>query len=364
MGKANEPRTPEREGMVVRLPKAREFSIQDWRDFLKTVQGRLIIYSLFFALYFFTYASPLLAWDYDVIDGVRVIENQVITEQVIIDGSSWNGAIIRNNIFRNQPGQALQIKNVSNVTALQIKNVSNVTVENNEFTGMQMQAILLGSNQTGTNNVIIKNNYFHDMPYHGIHAQEPNTNLQVLNNTFINVTIAADGDKRHAIYIKGPGFLIEGNRIEEVADGHGISVRTAGTVRGNWIEGAFEYGIAYFSDASTSGNGTLIIEGNVCVNNGLGGIKYDYAAGSTVKISKGITRFNTLVDNNLGIWLESGFGSTQFEVYGNIVVESSQNYADFDTEPRLCALSRPAISHQFRLSGAKLCPKRFWNASL
>src|SRR4030042_3648161 len=52
---------------------------------------------------------------FKIVDGVRVVENQVFTSTLEINGQEWDGAIIRNNLFRNQTGKGIQVSNVYNL---------------------------------------------------------------------------------------------------------------------------------------------------------------------------------------------------------------------------------------------------------
>ena len=217
-----------------------------------------------------------------------------------------------------------------------IKDVHNLTIENNEFYGQLNNAIKLAHYQTrGTDNVIIQNNYFHDTQYTAVFVREPNTNTKVLNNVFERVTTVMYGPKQHAIYIKGPGFLVEGNVIIDVPDGHGISVRTSGIVRGNFVKNALENGINYYSDSPEMGNGELIIENNVVIGNNDGGIEFNGASTGGQVINRAIVRFNTFVNNNTGIRIQDDLPSVQFELYGNIIVEENGNYYEVEVPPIL-----------------------------
>ena len=274
------------------------------------------------------------ACTYSVINGVRVMENQVCTETVTIDGSAWSGGIIRNNVFKNQSSFGLAVKNLNNLT-----------IENNEFYGMQNNGISVRETQTvGTDNVIIQNNYFHDMPNSGIYVGEPNTNTKILNNVFRNVGSNAQASVRqHGLYVKGPGFLVEGNTIDGVASANGISVRTAGIVRSNYVTNVADAGIKYFSDSNDIGNGLLIIENNVVVNNEGNGVGLIYSADYGTPINSIVVRFNTCVNNTLGVWIE-GFSQMHLEVYGNIIVESNGNYTSFDITPAVNTMNLKSTS--------------------
>lgn len=259
---------------------------------------------------------------YKIINGVRIVENQTFTSTLTIDGSGWDGAIIRNNIFRNQTGSGIYISNVYNLT-----------IENNEFYGMKSFAIKLRSTQVrGTDNVIIQKNYFHDMPATSILSEEPNKNLQILNNYFRNVATDVNATTdQHAMYLKGPDVKVKGNTIDGVPDANGISIRTSGTVRGNLVKNVARDGIKYYSNSLEKGNGTLTIECNVVEMSAHGGIAF--SAGDGVKIDRAIVRFNTLVNNQKAMWIYENLDSVDFQIYGNLVVEPSGDYFSFVKYP-------------------------------
>jgi hypothetical protein len=281
------------------------------------------------SLIFISFILPVKiihAWSYEEIDGVRIIQNQVFEGETLdISGSVWDGAIIRENIFKNTDEQQI---------ALYIKDTRNVLIEKNEFFEMKYFAILLTSLSVqtwGTDNITIKDNYFHDTLYTCIHAVEPNKNVKIIDNVFENIAMSpSTAIHAHAIYLRGPDFLIEGNTINKVGNSEGISVRSSGVVRGNWIENANRYGIEYFSDSEINGNGVLIIENNVVTNCRNAGIIFD--SGKHIGIDQAIVRFNTLVNNNRGysyeIWIYE-LEEVDFQIYGNIIVDSKENYFSY-----------------------------------
>ena len=267
---------------------------------------------------------------FKIINGVRVIENHYIAKTLIIAGKDWNGTIIRNNVFSGQRG-----------IGLVVSDVQNIVIENNEFYGMQDKALKLKSDQKrGTSNVVIKGNYFHDISEIALFVGEPNANTKILNNRFVNV--ATDASRKyprnypkHAIYIKGPNFIVEGNRISGVTDSHGISIRNSGLVRGNFVEGCAEYGIKYYSDSKTKGNGMLFVENNVVVNNGSAGIGASFSERG-ISIEKMIIRFNTIVNNGktgIGLYENLRSSDIDFHIYGNIIIQNNKIYYNLGVEP-------------------------------
>jgi hypothetical protein len=302
---------------VVRLPNASHTGILCFSE--------EVIHNIYFwaLLLFFFFVSSLpvrASCNYTVENGIRIMENQTCTDSITIEGAAWSNGIIRNNIFKNQ-----------NSYGMQIGDLTNLVIEDNEFFGMSNNAIKLRSTQTvGTTNVIIRNNDFHDMPASAILTGEPNVGVKILNNTFTNVGNEPDtGLNQHGIYLKGPDYLVEGNVFDGIANSNGVSVRTAGVVRGNLIKNANKRAIKYYSDSNSVGTGLLVIENNVCVSNDGGGLAIEEGAGT--KITKAVLRFNTLVNNTQGVWVGPNMGGLQIEIYGNIIVESNADYYLFDS---------------------------------
>lgn len=256
--------------------------------------------------------------------GVRIIENHTFTSTVDIDGEVWNGAIIRNNTFTCKDGFGLHISNVRDLT-----------IEGNRFENIERNAIKLRSeNNAGTSGILIRNNVFRDINHTAILAAEQNTGLRIIGNTFTNVAKVTSGEKQHAMYLKGPGFLVEGNTIDGVVDATGISIRTSGTVRGNIVRNATEDGIKYYSNSDTKGDGLVVIEGNVVYNNKHGGISMDNGIGPLV--DRIVVRFNTLVNNTNGIIVDDGMAPVDIRIYGNLIEENSgSNYLMLEVTPSL-----------------------------
>lgn len=265
---------------------------------------------------------------FKVINGVRVIENQIFTRRVAIEGAKWDGAIIRNNIFMNTKNEALDIRDTRNIL-----------IENNEFAGVKTFAILMSSLKVqtwGTDNVTIKGNHFYDTGYGAIHTEAPHKNIKIINNTFKNIAMDPK-NLTHAMYLKGPDFLVEGNTIDGVGK-IGISPRSSGIIRGNRIANAGLFGIGYWANSNDKGNGILIIENNVVINSSKHNIKFG-GDRPYPKIDRAIVRFNTLVHNKKssiykkGIYIDENLEKSDFQIYGNIIINSKKDYFHYRTKP-------------------------------
>ena len=253
--------------------------------------------------------------NYQVVNGVRIVENQTINATLTIDGEEWTGAIIRNNLFTGQ----LE-------TGLHISNASDLTIDGNEFTEIGSYAIKLRDyNNDGAHNAVIVNNHFHDLAMTPILIGEPNYWTQITGNRFHHVATSTAGNKQHAMYVKGPGYLIEGNLIDTVVDANGISIRTAGTVRNNIIKNVNRDGIKYYSNSSKKGDGSLVIEGNLVLDSGHGGIVF--ANGKKALVDKVVVRFNTAINTYRALRLYEDLDAVHFSVYGNLFVEASGKYS-------------------------------------
>lgn len=267
--------------------------------------GTVILFLLAMAAEILAQNSSLIP--YKIIRGVRVIENRIFTTTLTIQGSAWDGAVIQNNVFRGVKGIGLDLRDVRHLKVLR-----------NEFSGIESYAIRLKSVQTrGTDHVLIEGNFFRDIGGDAILSGEPNTNLRIIRNDFRNAALNRKGPRRHALYLKGPGFLVERNTIQGVASANGISVRTSGIVRGNFVRGAAGAGVKYHSSSKMKGDGTLVIENNMLVDNREGGL--EFSAGDGVKVGSVVVRFNTLVKNGKGIFVDAGLREIEFRFYGNTI---------------------------------------------
>lgn len=244
-------------------------------------------------------------------DGVRVVTGNDFAVTIEIDGAEWNNAIIRENTFAGQTEFGMEIANVSGLR-----------IENNTFSGISRNAIKLKDwDNTGANNVTIIGNRFSSMAQTPILVGLPNRGVRIIDNHFDDVAWSTDGERQHAMYIKAPGYLIEGNVINTVRGANGISVRTAGVVRRNWITNVAEDGIKYYADQPDKGDGLLLIENNVVLNSQHGGIGFDAAAGAPV--DHAVVRFNTLVNNYRSLRFDPDVSLIKFTIYGNLLVEPS-----------------------------------------
>lgn len=241
-------------------------------------------------------------------DGRRILENQTITAKLDIEGKEWNNSIIRNNVFKNQKGYALHVRDVENLV-----------IENNEFLGMRDNAIKLRSWQSwGTRNVLIRNNFFHDMPSTAIFSGEPNIETKIIHNLFVNVANDPHSTpNQHGIYLKGPDFLVDGNTIDNVRNANGISVRTAGIIRNNFIRRAAKGGINYYSDSTKKGSGNLVIENNLILFPGQFGI--GFSKGDGTPIDQAAVHSNLIIGTRPGIFISS-FLTIFFQASHNIFI--------------------------------------------
>lgn len=252
----------------------------------------------------------------------RVIEDQLFTHTLNLKGAEWDGTVVRNNRFQGQANQGIVIGDVTDIL-----------IEGNLFQATGRNAIKLKDDQSrGSRNIIIRDNEFRDSPATAILVGEPNRQVQILDNRFENVGWNRSGNKQHAIYVKAPGTLVERNHINGVPGAHGISMRTAGVVRGNQVTNAYEAGIKYYASAQDTGNGLLLIENNLVTGCGKAGIAF--ARGDGMLIQRGLVRFNTLVNNRRSLQIHRNMGDLTLEVLGNVLVEKDEKYWSLRSRPR------------------------------
>jgi len=131
----------------------------------------------------------------------------------------------------------------------------------------------------------------------------------------------------HAIYWKGKNVRIEGNYFEARSQpfGNAISVRSSGIVRNNIILNSPKNGIMYYSNHP--GGDSLFIENNFLINNTYG-ISVASLGNEEYHNKNVIIRFNSIIqDNNYSIYISEKFeNTTSFGIYGNILVNPTENY--------------------------------------
>lgn len=198
----------------------------------------------------------------------RIIEELTINSTLVLEGAEWDNTLIRNIIISDVDGDGIVLRNVNNVR------IENVTIQNVTGTGIKLST--LGS----TSNVSLIGNTISNVGLDGIHSGQrtgvDHVGLKIIDNTISRTGLSGDGlGLLHGIYVQSTDFIIEGNQIYESLDGNGISVRSSGIVRQNYIENAEKSGISYYADhAAGAGNG-LLIENNIIVSAGHSGSRHD-----------------------------------------------------------------------------------------
>jgi hypothetical protein len=246
-------------------------------------------------------------------DGDRqIIENQVYSETLLIDGHDYDGLIIRNCTFENITGDGLQIKNVDNLK-----------VENCIFRNISMDGIRL---RIGTSdNVVIDNNEIYNVQENGILQDKGHSNTVITNNKIYNVGLDSENSNaHHGIYLQGKNFVIEGNTIYDVkhVKGNAISVRSYGEISRNKIYDCKKNGITYYSDHPGYG-GILLIENNIIYDNAVRGVQLYDNGDSANYIGKAIVRFNTIVSKDKSpVGMDESFSNVDLEVFGNILIRT------------------------------------------
>ncbi len=229
----------------------------------------------------------------------RVIENLVLTDTLTLSGHEWDNTLIRNVTIQNVTGDGIMLRDVANVR------IENVTINNVSGDGIKLST--LGS----TSNVVIIGNTITNIGADGINAGQrkadgvDHTGLQILDNTIDTTGLRSSGTGLvHGLYIQSSDFLIQGNRILNSTDGDAISVRSSGVVRGNFIENAYNSGIAYFADNFKGLSAQLIIEENTIINSGTGTLMSDInlmnipAGQQSAAVKNFIIRNNALTDGD------------------------------------------------------------------
>jgi len=255
-----------------------------------------------------------------------VIENQVFTETLTIDGHENDSLIIRNCTFEN-----------INDIALLVKTVDNIIIKDCIFRNLKSHAIFLQAGQV-SNNTIIEGNEIYNVNGIGIFAGEEHIDTQCLNNKIYDVALVdIAGHTPHGIYLCGKNFLIEGNTIYNCgsADGKGlgISVRSYGTISRNKIYNGRASGIAFSSDHPAY-HGNLLIENNVIFDNYENAISL-YMSNDDSPLGNVTVRFNTMVSSNKPVVYANSWKSMDSELIanGNVLIrtDGDTNYIDAST---------------------------------
>jgi len=253
----------------------------------------------------------------------RVIENFDQTSTLRLVGSSYDNTLVRNCKIHGMNGDAIFIKDVKNVR-----------IENCEIydaaDGIRLS--ISGS----TEDVVIIDNYIHDIQNDGIGAGQRVSNgidhkrLKILNNRVERTgLISANSGLYHGMYIQAQDFLIEGNTIMDSRDGNGISVRSSGVIRNNIVGNATKGPIAYFSDHMRGPSDTLLIENNIAYGNGIyAAIELLNIPNSNNVVRNFIIRFNTAISsqsNQYALQINNAYQGFNTRVYGNLLVNTESN---------------------------------------
>lgn len=189
-----------------------------------------------------------------------IIENKTFNSTVLIDGHDYDGSMIKNCVFEDIEGDALQLRDVNNLT-----------IENCTFRNISEDAIRF-RNSGSSDGVSILNNTIYNIGHNGILAPENHINTLIQGNTIYTVgtdnTSSLAGAPHHGIYFQGKNVTITENIIHDVIndDGNCVSIRTYGTISKNTLYNATDHGISYYSDHPADG-GELLIENNIIYDN-------------------------------------------------------------------------------------------------
>ena len=300
----------------------------------------------------------------------QVYENEVITNSTRIIGQ--DSVLFYNCTFRNISGEkyALELRNCTNSVikdckfydiattvsgnVIALRDNQDVVVDNCEIYNHSSEGHSGGITMWGaaSENITIQNNNIHDIAGNGIISggcsscnskpnpaphDVPNLGLKVLNNRIVNVGLSPDlagNSPKHGMYIKAMDPLIEGNYIEATHDGAGISIRSTGIVRNNFIMNTKISGIICSNMKPAGPSGKIIIENNVVVQKWEGTPTWASPLSAyftedpyPVRYHTAIVRFNTVVgypdiNPNLRLMRIDDFGlRTNDQAYGNLIVD-------------------------------------------
>lgn len=261
----------------------------------------------------------------------HVIENVTYNNTLRLTGDAWDNTLVRNVIIEDVKGDGVFLRDVENVT------FENVTVRNVSGDGIKL------SMEGSTSNVTISDSHISRIGEDGINAGQRIENgvdhkgLKIVGNTVDQTGLNGGSDGlRHGMYIQSQDVLIENNRVTNSEDGNGISVRSSGIVRDNYVEDSFKSGIAYFSDHMGSG-GTLRIEQNTVQGSGYSGGRTDIDLLSITDkanaISSAIVSSNHLEKGAAGVHVGNGYNGIKVDLGMNSVATGNEPADDASVVP-------------------------------
>ena len=156
------------------------------------------------------------------------------------------------------------------------------------------------------------------------------------------------------MYIQSSDFLIQGNTVTDSNDGNGISVRSSGTIRDNFVDASGKSGIAYYADHMRGPSNRLTVEDNTVIDSGSIEHRNDIdilsvpSGKSSYAVETVIVRNNMLTDRD-GTAVGIGSGYKSVTNTNNIVVsetEARSGNDDSRASPRSRALA--VANHRHR----------------
>lgn len=252
----------------------------------------------------------------EIFEGKGNIVGEAFNNLLRIQGHEFDSLIIDNCLF---DGGGLNIGDVEHVV------IKNCTFKNIKYNAIKVGFI--GSAQ----NIIIDNCLFENIGFNAIDSHERAENCIIRNCTIREVALSDVGgamaQSHHGIYWKGKNVLIENNIIDGKGQkfGNCISLRSSGIVRKNIVLNSPKSGLMYFSNHP--GGDSLIIENNFFINNS-NAIICNTQGNFSYHNKNIVIRFNSLTQkNSTSININDRFQSTtQFFIYGNIVVNDEEDY--------------------------------------
>lgn len=244
------------------------------------------------------------------------LKGEVFNDFLRVEGHQFDNLIIEDCVF---DGGGLNIGEADNIL------IRNCTFKNIDYNALSLGFI------GPVNNIIVEGCTFEYIGFNAIDSHEEALDCIIRNCTIKNVALsdvgAAMAQAHHGIYWKGKNVLIENNVIDGEGQnfGNAISIRSSGIIRKNILKNSPKNGIMYYSNHP--GGDTLLIENNFLIYN-----QYSITVNTLGKEEyhneNVIIRFNSMVqEENLSIQINDSFeNTTNFFVYGNIIVNPTQTY--------------------------------------
>lgn len=253
----------------------------------------------------------------DVLFPTKYISGKTFENGLRVEGHEFDSLIIEDCTFHNYP--------------LNIGEADYIVIRNCLFENIDQNGVKVGFIGPAKH-ILIEGCTFRNIGYNAIDSHEDAPHGIIRNCYFKDVALsdigAAMAQPHHGIYWKAKNVRIEGNTFINGLQnqGNAISVRSSGWIRNNTIKNSSKNGITYY--ANHPGGDSLLIENNFIVDPKYHSVVVSSAGNQSYHNQNVVMRFNSMVQTgDESIYVAADFESTtQLNIYGNVMVNPSENY--------------------------------------